>query len=186
MVSCNTIADKDKAAITDQHGSSSENKETVSFFPLTNFIQGQLTEIKQSGINPIKFDNAESKDSTWIKIENLESEFSDLLEPVIDSSSMSRYFKETSFLDETLNTVTLTYDPKGVLPPDIPWLHWDIYINPENNKISRIYMVKKIADDIRKQITLIPGISCRMLTLNEKSKNIKSAIISDILIEWNQ
>lgn len=163
------------------------SKESIPFFPLTNFIQGQLAEIRESGINPIKFTYYGNRiDSTWIKIENLTSEFSDLLQPVIDSASMSKYFKETSFFDETLNTITLIYDPTDYLPSEITWLHWDIYINPENKKISRVYMVKRLSEQIKKQITLIPEESCRIITLNEQSKDIKSAKVSDILIKWNQ
>ena len=186
LFSCKSGTDKSQSSESSEKKSVDARQEIVSFFPLTSFIQGQLAEIKASGVNPLKFTfNEKGKDSVWIKMEELESEFSELIKPTIDSGSMSQYFRESSFMDETLNMVTLTYDPVKPIPEKINWIHWDIYIAPETNSISRVYMVKKLPDNHKKQITLIPGKNCRIITINDEATDVKTAKISDILIKWD-
>lgn len=186
IVSCNSKKNTDEGSKNEKI-QTNELNEPVSFFPLGNFIKGQLSEIKSKGVNPIKYTfKAKNTDSTWIKMENLENDFADLLYPLIDSASMSAYFKETSFMDETLNNVTFSYDPTAPLPEKIPWLHWDIYIDPESNSVSRVYMVKKIAENKKEQITLIPEKNCRIIVIDESAEDVKSAKISDVLIKWEQ
>ena len=46
-------------------------------------------------------------------------------------------------MDQTINAVTFSYDPKTRLPDSIKLNHWDIYIDPQKNTVQRIYMVKE-------------------------------------------
>ena len=49
--------------------------EAPSFFPLGNFIKGQIVDIKNSGINPIIIRTVNDlPDTSWIKVEALENE----------------------------------------------------------------------------------------------------------------
>ena len=56
---------------------------------------------------------------------------------------MSSLFSEKSFLDQTINAYTFSYDPKEKLPDSIHLVHWDVYMNPQTNSIQRIYLVKQ-------------------------------------------
>ena len=163
-------------------------KERPSFFPVGNFIKGQILEIKNKGINPQKITLTGNKiDSAWLKVEQFETEFGEYYSPLIDSIQLSRFFIERKFFDQTLDAITLTYDPVGLLPDSIPWKHWDIYIDPETNLVKRIYLVKKIDSNKTRQLTWLPGINCRAITIvnNSNGNEYKSKIEDEVTIKWN-
>jgi hypothetical protein len=56
----------------------------------------------------------------------LEIEMAEFLHPEIESVNMVRYFSEKKFLDQTLNAITLTYDPIDNVHDSIPYLHSDV------------------------------------------------------------
>jgi len=162
------------------------SKETASFFPVGDFIKGELTEIRRNGKNPIKyFFRGKQQDSSWIKVEALETEFQEFYSPLIDSISYASFFSEKKFFDETLSAVTLVYDPINILPETLPWINWDFYIDPETNSVNRIYLVKKLSPDQSRQFTWIPGKSCRAITIVESNKGEKPQIIDEVNIKWD-
>lgn len=165
-----------------ENGDSSQ--ETATFFPVTDFFKGEINKIKSSGKNPVKyFHNKQNKlDSVWIKMESFDSVFSDFITPSIDSINDSKFYVEKRFFDNTINAFTLTYDSKDILPPSKPWTHWDIYVNPESNTVSRIYLVKIINDSTTKQLTWIPDRSCKIISI--KNVNNSSIIENEINIKW--
>jgi hypothetical protein len=76
-----------------------------------------------------------------------------------------------------LNSITLTYSSVGKVPDSIPWKYWNIYVEPETNKITRIFMVKELHSDKTRQLTWIPGVSAKAVTIGnggpEDEINIK-------------
>ncbi len=160
-------------------------EEKPSFFPVTSFIKGQLFEIKNGSINPIKIVKIKNKiDSNWVKMELLENEVADFLTPEIDSVNMIQLFKESKFLDQTLDAVTLSYDPIYTLPDSVTLKHWDIYINPETGEVTRLYMLKKLSPSITQQLTWQVGKSCTILTISEDVKG-NVVIDKEVTIKWN-
>jgi hypothetical protein len=160
-------------------------KEIQVFFPVTSYIRGQLIDIKTVGINPKKYTTKENKqDSLWVKSEDFEKEFGEFLQPEIDSINMVPFFSEKSFMDQTLNLVTLTYDPIKELPDSIQWRHWDIYIDPATNAIQRIYLIKQIAPDKKAQLTWQSGKRCKIVVLHEDKSGV-STIERETEIKWN-
>lgn len=120
------------------------SEEQISFFPVTDFLLGQLSEIEKLPVTPLKINfNGNKQDSTWLKREDIRKLASPFLQPVIDSLSMAKYFSGKSFLDQTINAFTFSYDAKTQLPDSIKLIHWDVYIDPQKNNIQRIYMVKE-------------------------------------------
>ena len=160
--------------------SSFKEKETAGFFPVTSYLKGQLLDIQNSGINPLRLEVSKGKtDSTWIRMELLETEFADFLSPSIDSVSLATLFAEKKFFDQTLNSITLTYDPIGKLPDSISFQRWDIYIDPEKNVVQRIYLVKKVSPNSSKQLTWQSGKWCRLVTIAENTEG-KSAVTHEV------
>ena len=154
--------------------------EAPSFFPLGNFIKGQIVDIKNSGINPIKISSVNNlPDTSWINVEAFEKVFGEFYTPFIDSTSFHPYFKENKFFDQTLNAITLTYTSTGKVPDSITWQYWNIYIEPETNKITRIFMVKELDSDRTRQLTWIPGISAKAVTISPKGP------VDEINIKWS-
>lgn len=158
--------------------------EKPGFFPLTGFIRGQLLEIQNSGINPLSYTTVKGKkDSAWVKVEEMEKVFEEYIKPEIDSTTLAPYFTEKKFFDQTLNSITLTYDPVKQLPDSFQLQHFDVYIEPEKNKVEKIYLVKKLADGKLRQLTFQPGKMARAITVSEDSTG-KPIIENEVLIKW--
>ncbi|MEO8853915.1 MAG: hypothetical protein ABI359_09055 [Ginsengibacter sp.] len=121
--------------------------DSVHIFPVTSFLKGQLKMLDTMPVTPLRTISENGKtDSTWLKREDIRKNAGSFLVPVIDSASMISLFTEKSFLDQTLNAYTFSYDPKVKLPDSVHLVHWDVYMNPQTNEISRIYLVKENAD----------------------------------------
>ena len=136
---------------------SNKNTEDLSIFPVTSFLKGQLLEIDSMEITPLKITVKNGKrDSVWLKREDIRPAAAPFLTPVIDSATMSSLFSEKSFLDQTINAYTFTHDPKVKLPDSIDLRHWDVYMSPQTNEVTRIYLVKEKTDknvEITTQLT---------------------------------
>jgi hypothetical protein len=118
--------------------------EVETFFPVTDFLKGQLRILDSMPVTPLKTITINGEtDSTWLKREDIRPFAVPFLTPVIDSASLFSYFSVNSFLDQTLNSITISYDANAKLPDSIKWRHWDVYIDPQTGSVQRIYMVKE-------------------------------------------
>lgn len=160
-----------------------------SFFPVTSFLKGQIAQFASLPVTPLHTITINNKtDSIWIKREQLSALLAGFLSPKISETNLTDYFKETSFKDLTLNSITLTYDPIKLLPDSIPLLHWDVYINPESGKIQKIYMVKQLKNKenlIREQLTWQTDKSATITTLTDKNKDNKMQVLRVDKFIWN-
>lgn len=121
--------------------------DTIPVFPVTDYIKGQLTSIESLQTTPVKIvDNGGKKDSAWIQREDVRALASPFLQPVIDSASLQEHFTGNSFLDQTVGAVTFTYVPKSDFKDDSGLREINVYIDPQTNKVQRIYLVKEKGD----------------------------------------
>ncbi len=143
-----------------------------SIFPVTDFLKGQLREIDSMPVTPLKTVTINGKtDSTWLKREDIRPFAAPFLTPLIDSATMASYFSEKSFLDQTINAATLSYDAKTKLPDSIKLNHWDVYIDPQKGTVNRIYLVKENTGDsvhITTQLTWKANQWCSITTITQK------------------
>lgn len=131
-----------------------DSGDVESIFPVTNFLKGQLREIDSMQVTPLRMITINGKtDSTWLNRADIRPGAAPFLTPLIDSATMSSIFSEKSFLDQTINSYTFSYDPKVKLPDSIKLTHWDVYMSPQTNKITRIYMVKEKKENNKDIIT---------------------------------
>lgn len=180
-ISCN----ENNADNTASNSGEPVEQEKQSFFPVTDFIKGQLQDIRKDGINPLKFTTANGKtDSAWLKIEDFEKEIGPFLSPVIDSTNLTSLFTEKRFLDQTINAFTFTYDPVKQIPDSFAFQRWDVYVDPQKNTVSRIFLIKKIAADKKQLLTWVPGVNCKIVTVYDDGKG-KSGIEKDVMIKWD-
>lgn len=129
---------------TSQPAAAQTEADSINIFPVTSFLKGQLKQLDTMPVTPLLITTQNGKtDSTWLKREDIRKNATPFLTPEIDSSGMYSWFKENSFLDQTINAYTFSYDPKKELPDSIHLIHWDVYMNPQTNSIQRIYMVKE-------------------------------------------
>lgn len=137
-----------------------------SFFRVTNHLKGEIVNIKSSGINPLKYTTINGHtDSAWLKVEELDAALKEFLQPEIDSANLITLFTEKSFVDQSLGVVTLTYEPKDVLPDSMQLKRWDIYIDPKTNNVKRIYMVKEPDKTKTLHLTWLSNQWCTIVTL---------------------
>ena len=179
--SCTNKKHNAEAAINDVPSQETSTK----FFPVTNFIKGQILEIKKNGANPLKITTVKQhSDSAWIKMEDLQTELSAFLQPVIDTGNLTAMFSEKKFLDQTLDAYTFTYDPINILPDSMQLLHWDVYVNPADGKIKRIYMVKKADSASVQQLTWQAGKWGKIVTLKNTAGG-NTIVAKEQMIIWN-
>ncbi len=162
-------------------------EETQSFFPVTDFLLGQLNEIESLPITPLKIIVTDNKrDSVWLKKKDIRIFALPFLHPVIDSISMQNFFTEKSFMDQTINAVTLSYDPKIKLPNSIKLNHWDIYIDPQKNTVQRIYMVKEEivnGESVTTQLTWKVNKWCSIRTIIQQLKT--APLVKEEIMKWD-
>ena len=160
-------------------------QEAPDFFPVTSYIKGQIAEIKSAGINPLKIITANNKtDSTWLKIEAMDSAFAEFLGLEIDSVNLSEWFRETKFMDRTLNTYTFTYEPKKELPATMALRRWDVYVNPQTGRVVRIYIEKSGKDKQDIQLNWQSNGSSKAVYIGTDPSG-KPVVEKEELIKWN-
>ena len=129
---------------TKQDQSVNNTEEAQSFFPVTEFLLGQLKEIDSLPVTPLKIIiESDKRDSIWLKKSDIRTFAIPFLRPVIDSISLQNFFVEKSFMDQTINSITLSYDPIKKLPDSMKLNHWDVYIDPQKGTVQRVYMVEE-------------------------------------------
>lgn len=178
--SCNS----DNKAIKSKQTSTTE---TEIFFPVTDFLLGQVHQLDSLQLTPLKIVETENgnQDSTWMKREDIRSFVTPFLTPVIDSISMSPYFSVKSFFDQTINSVTLTYEPKGLLPDHMHLRRWDVYIDPQLGTVRKIYIVKDQVENGKNnelQLTWNVGNNCSIRSILQKAD---TTIIKLEKLIWN-
>jgi hypothetical protein len=186
MVSCSNNNSSASSTTTDPTAQSVSTlgDSATNFFPVTSYLKGELLAIKKGGITPVrKITVAGKTDSSWIKMEELETAFATFLSPIIDTTSLKNTFDQKIFKDETVNAFTFTYDPKNAATNTFAFTHWDVYVDPESNKVTRIYLLKKESADTVLQLTWKSGKNCKILTL--KNAGGKTTVEKEENIFWS-
>jgi len=155
--------------------------------PVTSFLKGQLLEIDSMATTPLKITAENGKtDSVWLKLKDIRLAAAPFLTPVIDSATMTSLFSEKSFLDQTINAYTFTHDPKVKLPDSMDLRHWDVYMSPQTNTITRIYMVKEKTEQNVKIITQLTWFSNKWFSIRTITQTPgKEPEIKEEKMIWN-
>ena len=164
-----------------------DSTDQQTFFPVTEYIRGQLHEIDSMPITPLKIISYNGKtDSIWMKKEDIRPFSQPFLQPQIDTSNLKSLFSVKSFLDQTINAYTFSYDPISKLPDTLQLKRWDVYIEPVKNVISRIYIVKeiKVEGGIQtQQLTWKSNQWCKITTVTEQAG--KEPDVKEEIMKWD-
>jgi len=180
LQSCHSSSEKKVESLPKQ-----EDTTHQSFFPVTNYIRGQIKEIINRQVNPIKYVTInDHTDSSWLKVEELPQAFDDFLHPEIDSTNLTSLFKESSFMDQTIDAFTFTYEPKATTPDSVKLLHWDVYMDPTTEKIRRVYLLKNDGDGKTKQLTWQGDKWCKIVDIITKPDGT-SVVEKEVKITWD-
>lgn len=154
-----------------------------NYFPVTNYILGQIAEIRTNGLNPLMIVQENNKiDSTWLPVETFNQHFAPFLYPVIDTANFKSLYKETKFEDQSINAYTWSYEPYSTLPDTLNLKRWDIYVSTETSKVTRVYWVKEIGKDAQQQLTWNSGSSCKIVDV--RHANGKTIVDKEVNIKW--
>jgi hypothetical protein len=188
VASCNNNNENTANSTTGQPSPAISESKKDSFFPVTSFIKGQILSFDSLLVTPLHTTAINDKiDSVWLKQHALIPLLEDFLSPEIKETNLTPFFKETSFNDQTINAVTFTYDPSTTLPDSISLRHWDVYIDPESGKISKIYMVKQLKEkegNITRQLTWKTGKWAAINTILNKADGTTVLLKAEKFI-WN-
>ena len=156
--------------------------EEPSFFPVTDYINGQIREIQ---VNPIRYVTIKGHtDSSWLQVEQFNEAFSDFTHPRIDSLNLVPWFKETRFMDKTVDAFTFTYEPFGAVPDSLQLQRWDVYVDPKTEKVRRIFLVKSAGQNKTRQLTWQGGKWCKIVDIIHKTDGT-SEVEKEIKISWD-
>ena len=162
-------------------------KDNLSVFPVTEFLMGQLNTIENTPVTPLKLMITDGiVDSVWISRENIRDFAEPFLTPVIDSSTLSSFFDGQSFIDQTINSVTFTYDANQSLPKDISLRTIDVYADPELGNITKVYLLKeRYLDKVltKVQLTWKTDQWCSIRTIVQKDE--ETPVIKEEKVIWN-
>ncbi len=162
-------------------------EEAPPYFPVTDFLLGQLNEIDSMPVTPLKITIAGLKnDSLWLKKKDIRAFATPFLSPVIDSEFIQKFYAGASFMDQTINTVTFSYDAKSALPDSIKLNHWDVYIDPQKNTVQRIYLVKNNVSkgvNVTEQLTWTVNKWCSIRIITQEDN--KAPEITEEIMKWD-
>jgi len=159
-----------------------------SFFPVTSFLKGQMITLDSLPITPLQLTSINGKtDSVWISKDKLKDFYLPFLTPVINETNLTKYFKENSFTDQTLNAITFTYDPIGKLPESIALRHWDVYVHPETGNVTKVYLVKQLkmsGEIVTQQLTWQSNKMAKIATILNKPDGSMS-LEKEVALIWD-
>ena len=119
-------------------------EEKKDYFPVADYIRSEINYVDSLPLGIVKYHIAQDKkDSSYIKTEEFDKLAKEFLPAELSDSSFTRDFTESSFIDQTTQSVTFTYstaDAGHILR------RVDVLASPEQgfNKVKSIYMEKTI------------------------------------------
>ena len=165
-----------------EKSTSTKPQSDASFFPVGNYLLGDVASLKQNGISPKYYHVKDGiSDSSFLQLQNIETNLSDFLSPMIDSIGMSSWVKESKFYDESIAFFTLSYDVQKDYFEKTAWRKWDVYVDPESQKVDRLFLVKNLSDSTIAQLTWIPKSNAKIVIIN----NQNSSVVEEKTFIWN-
>jgi len=119
-----------------------DSSEKKNYFPVASFIRDEISYVDSMPLGILKqtIINGQ-KDSGYIKSEEFHKLAQDFISPIFSSGDFEKDYTETSFMDQTTESVTFTYASKNKLQEvtriDVLAKPGDSYI-----KVKSVYMEK--------------------------------------------
>ena len=116
-------------------------KEPKDYIDVSSYLKGQLRYIDTVPFAFLKVVQQDSvyTDSQFITKEQVKQIAGQFLIEELEKKNFEKNFKETSFADATIHTVTITYE---AIDESCPISRVDVYVNPEKEQISQLYLVR--------------------------------------------
>ncbi|MBS1599736.1 MAG: hypothetical protein JST75_16035 [Bacteroidetes bacterium] len=119
--------------------------EKKEFFPIADYIQSEISYVDSLPLKMMKYVTVNGKrDSGFIKLEDFNILAQEFLPPELkDSAKFEKEFSESSFLDQTTQSLTFTYSTKS---DTLQLRRVDVLANRTSgfDKVRSLYMEKNI------------------------------------------
>lgn len=111
-----------------------------TFIDIAAYLKGQLAYLDTVPFSILKLTQADSVnyDTSFLKNADVRKTVNEFLVPQLEKKQFEKSFRETSFADATLFTITITYN---AVDTKSPLQRIDVYVNPENNEIKQLYLI---------------------------------------------
>lgn len=116
-------------------------KEPKDYIDVSSYLKGQLRYLDTVPFAFLKVVQQDTvyTDSQFISKDQVKKIAEQFLVEELEKKNFEKNFKETSFADATIHTVTITYD---AINAGCPVSRVDVYVNPEKEQISQLYLVR--------------------------------------------
>jgi hypothetical protein len=118
------------------------------FFPVAEYLETQILRIDSFPEALRKFTTRNGRtDTAYIQLPEFNALAMQFLVPAFNDGSFQKQYTETSFMDRSTQSVTLTYSPRD---KGLPLQRVDVVTIPENgvNKVRSVYLENsKVAGD---------------------------------------
>lgn len=137
------------------------------FYPIEAFLKSELTTLDSSPVALFYIVNRDGRtDTSIIDKKLLHEQARELTEPDISKDPLKAKYKETVFMDETINSVTLSYVTED---PAESIRKVEVFVHPDTEKVKYVYVEKiKMSGD--------SSIEKKMIWTTGKYLQINSAI----------
>ena len=161
-------------------------KEPKDYIDVSSYLKGQLRYIDTVPFAFLKVTQKDSvlTDSQFITKEQVKQIADQFLIEELEKKNFEKNFKETSFADATIHTITITYE---AINTSCPVSRVDVYVNPEKEQISQLYLVryKENSDSVISQQMLWKHNKSFTLITSVTKKNEPEKITTERVI-WDE
>ncbi|MBN8785938.1 MAG: hypothetical protein J0I84_02480 [Terrimonas sp.] len=139
---CTILACNNKNAASSA-GQQNEDTTQKEFYPISGFIQAQIKKLDALPLAVIKYTTINNKtDTSIIEKNDFAAVAGYFTTPDITAPGIKNQFEETSFIDASISTISLTYLAKN---DTIALRKADVLLNQDNSRVTTIYIEKKSA-----------------------------------------
>jgi len=177
MVSCtnNTVKVKDKV----------NNNDTVKFFQVTQYLQGQVKEVNATPYFIYKIEiNNNKQDSTPINTAIFNQLSQQFLKPDINDPELKPQYRESIFEDQTTKSFTISY---ATTNKALELQNIEILLDEDGQTVKRLFLRKfyNYSDSSAiEQLSWKPGESFQVNRSVQKPGNSEST--RQLLVVWNK
>jgi hypothetical protein len=143
-----------------------------TFFPIEGNIKAELKKLDSLPIAILKYTTKNGvSDTSIFDKEAFKKVAAELYTPDISSADLKKFYRESVFMDNTINTVTMSY---STTETDPVVRKIEVMIQPETEQVRSIYVEKQEGQMVRKMIWT-PGRNLQIITLADgEPDNIKT------------
>ena len=165
----------------------SMEQDNQDFFPVNSFLRGQVYEVDSLKLPVYKYSTVDNKtDSVLLSSEEFDFLAEEFMKADINDPAIKKFYKETSFADQSIPNITFTY---STLNKDLPLQRLDVIIRSgpvSDDRVQSIYLEKihKSGDTLLvRKLYWKTGKNFQIISSRQNGNH--PAITSQVKVEWD-